>query len=136
MVEREGATIDVGRKTRTIPPALRRALEARDGCCRFPGCGNRQWLDGHHVKHWIEGGETSLANTMLLCRFHHRFVHEHGYSIVEGHFLDERGNVVPAQGPRPRRKFELEWPGVSAESNAPGWDGEPVRYEWCVDAVV
>src|SRR6187401_3563934 len=131
MVEREGETIDVGRKTRTIPAALRRALEARDGCCRFPGCSNRRWLDGHHIRHWIEGGETSLANTLLLCRFHHRFVHEHGYSIADGQFLDAAGKAVPAQGPRPAGAFELEWPGVSAESNRPGWDGERVVYEWC-----
>ena len=136
MVERGGETIDVGRKTRTIPAALRRALEARDQGCRFPGCSNRRWLDGHHVKHWIEGGETSLANTMLLCRFHHRFVHEYGYSIRDGAFVDVQGRVVPAQGARPRRSFELEWPGVSAESNAPGWDGERVVDEWCVDAIV
>jgi hypothetical protein len=85
--------------------------------------------------HWIEGGETSLANTMLLCRFHHRFVHEHGYSIVEGAFRDPTGRVVPAQGVRPRREVELGWPGVSAESNQPEWDGGPVQYELCVDAL-
>ncbi|HEU5059939.1 MAG TPA: DUF222 domain-containing protein, partial [Kofleriaceae bacterium] len=76
-----GKTIDVGRKTRTIPAALRRALDARDGGCRFPGCTNRLFTDGHHIRHWLEGGETSLENTVLLCRRHHRFVHEHGFSL-------------------------------------------------------
>ena len=85
---------------------------------------------------WIEGGETSLRNTLLLCRFHHRFVHEHGYSIEDGRFLDAEGRVVPAQGARPAKQFELGWDRVSAESNQPGWDGERVVYEWCVDALV
>jgi hypothetical protein len=136
LVEREGQTIDVGRKTRTIPAALRRALEARDGTCRYPGCSNRRWLDGHHIEHWIHGGETNLGNTLLLCRYHHRFVHEHGYSIAEGRFLDPDGRPVPPQGPRPRRCFDPGWPGVSAESNRPGWDGAPIAYEPCVDAVL
>src|SRR5690349_2178879 len=135
MLEREGETIDVGRKTRTIPTALRRALEARDATCRFPGCSNRRWLDGHHVRHWIDGGETKLENTLLLCRVHHRFVHEHGYTIEDGQFRDAAGQVVPAQGPRPPRRFDLSWPGVSAESNRPEWDGQAIQYERCVDAV-
>ena len=63
-----GTTIDVGRKTRTIPAALRRALEARDGGCRFPGCGHRRFVDAHHIAHWIDGGTTDLCNTVLLCR--------------------------------------------------------------------
>ena len=106
MLEREGHTIDVGRKTRTIPAALRRALETRDTTCRFPGCSNRRWLDGHHIHHWIEGGATNLANTLLLCRFHHRFLHEHGYTIKDGLFFDPHGNQVPPQGPRPRRALD------------------------------
>src|SRR5690349_3358131 len=135
MLEREGQTIDVGRKTRTIPAALRRALEARDTTCRFPGCSNRRWLDGHHIHHWIDGGPTNLENTLLLCRFHHRFLHEHGYSIQDGEFVDAEGQVVPPQGTRPRRAFGLGWPCVSAESNRPGWAGQPIQSVLCVDGV-
>ncbi len=77
--------IDVGRCTRTIPPALRRALVVRDKQCRFPGCDRPpDWCDGHHLIHWIDGGETSLANTCLLCRRHHRFVHELGWQLRWG----------------------------------------------------
>ena len=65
-----------GRKTRTIPPAIRRALNARDKGCRFPGCSFKRYVDGHHVKHWAHGGETKLSNLVTLCRFHHRLVHE------------------------------------------------------------
>ncbi|TMC68274.1 MAG: DUF222 domain-containing protein [Chloroflexi bacterium] len=77
--------IDVGRCSRTIPPALRRALVVRDKGCRFPGCDRPpDWCDGHHLIHWIEGGETSLSNTCLLCRRHHRFVHELGWELSWG----------------------------------------------------
>ena len=72
--------LNVGRRTRSISPALRRALEVRDRGCRFPGCGSR-YCDAHHVRHWADGGETSLANCLLLCRHHHRLVHEEGWTV-------------------------------------------------------
>ena len=76
MVHGEGGEIlTVGRKTRTVPPHIRRALEERDRGCRYPGCASR-FTEVHHVKHWADGGETSLANTVLLCRRHHRALHE------------------------------------------------------------
>ena len=71
-----GEPLDVGRRTRSIPPALRRALNARDRGCRFPGCTHTRYVDGHHVHHWADGGETKLTNLVSLCRFHHRQVHE------------------------------------------------------------
>ena len=64
---KDGSMLNVGRRTRTIPPHIRRALEERDRVCRFPGCGCR-FTEAHHVKHWADGGETSLGNTLLLCR--------------------------------------------------------------------
>jgi hypothetical protein len=66
MSERNGKTLNVGRKTRTISPGLRRALRARDHSCRFPGCNNRYFVDGHHIQHWTRGGVTSLDNVLLL----------------------------------------------------------------------
>ncbi len=62
-----GEILDVGRRTRTISPALRRALVARDRQCRFPGCDNRR-VDAHHIEHWADGGRTALDNLVLLCR--------------------------------------------------------------------
>jgi hypothetical protein len=82
IVARGTETLDVGRRTRTVPPALRRALEARDRGCRFPGCSNRRFVDGHHVHHWADGGATSLANLVSLCRYHHRLVHEGGFGVA------------------------------------------------------
>lgn len=76
----EGNVLDVGRKTRTISPAMRRALEYRDTTCRFPGCAVKV-CEGHHVRHWADGGETSLDNLVLLCRRHHVAVHEEGYRV-------------------------------------------------------
>jgi hypothetical protein len=78
--KRDGTVLDVGRKTRTVSPGLRRALEVRDRGCRFPGCG-RRFTDVHHVKHWADGGETSLSNCVNLCRAHHRLVHEGGWTM-------------------------------------------------------
>ncbi len=96
--DEEGQPLSVGRKTRTIPPAIRRALDARDGGCRFPGCGVRRFTAGHHVKHWAHGGETKLDNLLLLCRHHHRLVHEGGWSVrwqSRGNplFIDPRGGI-------------------------------------------
>ena len=71
-----GEPLDVGRKTRSIPPAIRRALRSRDAGCRFPGCTHEQYVDAHHIEHWADGGETKLSNLVTLCRLHHRLVHE------------------------------------------------------------
>lgn len=74
-----GEPLSIGRKTRTIPPAIRRALRFRDKGCRFPGCTHARHVDGHHIHHWADGGETRLDNLVQLCRFHHRLVHEGGF---------------------------------------------------------
>jgi hypothetical protein len=76
----EGEVLDVGRRRRTVPPAIRRALEYRDQGCRFPGCGCR-YTDAHHITHWANGGETKLDNLVLLCARHHRAVHEEGFRV-------------------------------------------------------
>ena len=69
--------LDVGRTTRSVPAALRRALALRDKGCTHPGCTRpHHWCDAHHIVHWADGGETSLANLVLLCRRHHRMAHE------------------------------------------------------------
>ena len=69
--------LDVGRKTQVVPAPLRRAVIARDRRCRFPGCDRPPpWSDCHHVVHWADGGETALLNLLLLCRPHHRLVHD------------------------------------------------------------
>jgi len=81
LFERNGRPLSVGRKTRSVPPALRRALASRDRGCRFPGCPNRCSVDAHHIEHWADGGSTSIDNLVQLCRHHHRLLHEGGYSV-------------------------------------------------------
>jgi hypothetical protein len=102
MKERHGKPVSVGRKTRSVPSALRRALASRDRTCRFPGCENRR-ADAHHIQHWARGGVTSLGNLVLLCRRHHRLVHEGGYAVDEKLcFYDARGRRIPsAHSPPP-----------------------------------
>ncbi len=99
----QGELLGVGRRRRTVPPALRRALEARDRGCRFPGCGLR-FTDAHHIEHWADGGATSLKNTVLLCRRHHRLVHEEGHRVLSDAvgqvvFFDPRGKPIAASSP-------------------------------------
>ena len=102
LYERAGEPLSVGRKTRTIPPALRRALLARDHGCRFPGCDNHVYVDAHHIHHWALGGETALDNLLLLCRRHHRLVHEGGYTVDHDlRFRDPSGNEIPPVPPLP-----------------------------------
>jgi len=94
-----GNPLDIGRKTRAVPPAMRRALQARDAGCRFPGCSHHRFVDAHHIEHWADGGKTSIDNLVLLCRRHHRFVHEGGFGlekIVDGsiHFTRPDGRII------------------------------------------
>ena len=81
--------LDVGRRTPVIPPAMRRAVIVRDRHCRFPGCDRpHAWCDAHHIVHWADGGPTAVRNLLLLCRRHHRKVHEPGGFRLE--LLDGR----------------------------------------------
>ena len=103
--EQDGETLSVGRKRRSVPPALRRALRRRDRGCRFPGCEHHRFVDAHHLRHWAQGGETKLDNLVLLCRRHHRLVHEGGYALErlsgdELRFRDPWGAPIP-DSPRP-----------------------------------
>ena len=102
--DEKGEPLSIGRKTRTVPTAIQRALRARDrNCCTFPGCKNRRYLHSHHVEHWANGGETSLDNLMLLCTKHHTLVHEGGFRIEKDfndrwYFQRPDGIAVPECG--------------------------------------
>ena len=97
-VERDGEALSVGRKTRSIPPAIRRALKARDAGCRFPGCSADRFIDAHHIQHWADGGETRLDNLLSLCRHHHRLLHEGGFGV-----LAKAGGTIVFRRPDGRR---------------------------------
>jgi hypothetical protein len=87
----DSMVIDVGRSKRTLEGPTRRALNARDGHCRWPGCERpAKWSAAHHIVHWIRGGDTDLGNLILLCHRHHRMVHEGGWQLVRG----EDGHIL------------------------------------------
>ena len=121
----DGQVLGAGRRTRTVPPSLRRALEARDRGCRFPGCGLR-FTEAHHVKHWAAGGETSLSNLGLLCRVHHRAVHEGRVQVCLDRdaqivFFTPRGKAI-AGAPPPTGELEVSpATGELEASTAAGW---------------
>ena len=111
--DRFGEVLSIGRKSRSIPTAIRRALIARDGGCRFPGCTHTRFVDGHHIRHWADGGETSLSNLVLLCRHHHRLVHDGGFgcskkSSGEVVFTDTRDRPIEDQVPLPGLSIDLD----------------------------
>jgi hypothetical protein len=95
--------IEVGRRTPVVPASLRRAVVVRDGGCRFPGCDRPDgWCDAHHVQHWADGGPTSLSNLVLLCRPHHRLIHQRfGMEMVQGRpvFLRPDGSPLEDRAP-------------------------------------
>ena len=131
--DEHGSTLDVGRKSRSVPAALRRALEMRDDGCRFPGCDHKRWLDAHHVKHWARGGETSLSNTVLLCSAHHRLLHDGVVEMKVGDrgeftFHDQQGRELAPAGAPPSPEDTLGSlhtvrEPITADCNVPLWDG-------------
>ena len=93
--------LNIGRRSRTVPRRIGHALRIRDGGCRFPGCGQSRWTDAHHIRHWADGGKTSLDNLVTLCRYHHRSLHRGEYRIERGKdgtlvFVDARGSRMPS----------------------------------------
>lgn len=109
---RRDGSVDHGRRRRVVSPALRTALERRDGHCRYPGCTRRHGVHAHHVEHWAHGGATDKDNLVLLCRFHHRLVHEEGFTIQrvdeelafcrpDGAAVRAIPTVAPRRGGRP-----------------------------------
>jgi hypothetical protein len=127
-----GEVTGAGRRMRTVNPQLRRALEARDRGCRFPGCGAR-FTEAHHVVHWQDGGETTLENCLLLCRLHHRAVHEGGVTVcldvnAQAVFFTPKGKALAAAPPRrlslPKRPGGGEFlaPEMTASGTTPRYN--------------
>jgi hypothetical protein len=132
----DGDPLDVGRKQRTVSTPLRRALYARDRGCTFPGCHRKRYLSGHHLRHWIDGGETNPDNMTLQCTHHHRLLHEGGFRIVR----DEGGTLrfVTADGRSiPRNGYRLEdfVDDGLAEDEDQTPSSEPSREGFCTTAV-
>jgi hypothetical protein len=145
----DGRVVEVGARTRTIPPALRRALHHRDQTCRFPGCRGRI-REGHHVQHWASGGPTVLSNLVSLCRRHHRAVHEEGYQVgrtPEDTFQFKRpdGRELPDVPPPAvvpqdpveavRAENETRQVRIDARTACARWLGERLDLGWAVDVL-
>ena len=142
--DEDGRVVEIGARTRTIPPALRRALQHRDRSCRFPGCHVRVG-EGHHVRHWAQGGPTTLSNLALLCRRHHRAVHEEGYQVErlpDGalRFRRPDGRPLPEVPPPAtvpadpvaalREQHVAEGLQLHARTTCPAWLGERLDVSW------
>jgi hypothetical protein len=142
-----GRVLDVGRKRRTVPPAIRRALDHRDRGCRFPGCGLR-YTDAHHITHWADGGETKLENLVLLCRRHHRAVHEEGFLVEAAEsgrvlfFHPDGSPIPPVPEPPPvpaepvtelMRTHSERGIAPDAWAATPLWTGETFDYSLAID---
>ena len=159
----DGNVLDVGRKTRTIPTGIRRALLARDTRCQFPGCSSRR-CDAHHVVHWADGGATRLENLVLLCRRHHRAVHEGGFTLTphpDGSVIVHRPDgrlleVAPVLPPWDRETARhapdepatasvhplapvtswLASGGITIDAQSVAvWDGTPFDVGWAMDVL-
>jgi hypothetical protein len=146
----DGEALNIGRRARTIPPAIRRALMLRDRGCAFPGCTHTSFLHGHHVEHWLHGGETSLKNLVMLCTFHHHLVHEGGWKVAaeaKGRFAFEspESKWVALE---PRREMVADGAGwltewadernlvLGPEVNMPEWDGTDPDYSIAVECLL
>jgi len=142
----DGRIVEVGARTRTIPPALRRALQHRDRSCRFPGCTVR-FGQAHHVRHWAQGGPTTLSNLALLCRRHHLAVHEERYQIErlpDGGLQFRRPNGwllpdVPPPAAVPadpvgalEARHAAEGLRLDARTGCPKWLGERLDVGWAI----
>ena len=145
-----GNPLDIGRKTRSIPPSLRRALKARDQGCRFPGCTQTRFVDGHHIHHWAAGGETNLDNLVQLCRHHHRLVHEGGFDVAklpdhtlrftrpDGQTIDPVPSPYPEQGSS-TTLMQLNQDhaiDITAETAVTLWDGVQMDYDMAIGGLI
>jgi hypothetical protein len=151
--DEKGEVLNIGRRSRTVPARIDRALKERDRTCRFPGCCESRHVDAHHIQHWADGGETSLANLVTLCRYHHRQLHSGSYSISVAR---EAGRTIFVFATPSGRRIESstypQFPKVSAESSAAAleaiapdvdagtavtsWRGEDCDYGMAIDALL
>ncbi len=149
-VSHDGEELNIGRRSRSIPPAIRRALMLRDHGCTFPGCTHTRFLHAHHVEPWLYGGTTSLDNLVMLCSFHHHLVHEGGWTIAAETgggfaFNSPIGRWLVPEPPRERVDDILAWLheweeennlDLGPEVNRPLGDGKKPSYALAVDALL
>ena len=154
--DENGKVLNIGRRARTVPASIKRALAVRDETCRFPGCCESKYVDAHHIQHWADGGETSLDNLVTLCRYHHRSLHQGKFTVRvdEAHTKDAESVMVfslpsgkdiemsffpqfPAQSTAPAEEILQEVaPTVESNTCITGWTGEQCDYGMAIDALL
>jgi hypothetical protein len=145
----DGEALNIGRRARSIPPAIRRALMLRDRGCAFPGCTHTAFLHGHHIEHWLHGGETSLENLVMLCTTHHHLVHEGGWTVTAGSdgsftFHSPIGRPLalePRELAEDSRDWLREWAyrrklDLGPQVNMPQWGGKHPDYALAVECLL
>ena len=148
----QGEPLSIGRRSRLVPPAIRRALRLRDDGCRFPGCTRKRFVDAHHIEHWSAGGETSLDNLVQLSRQHHRLVHEGGFRCERAPageivFKDARERPLPHWSALPRRNSAAEAVeylherfdrlGIQPDACVPNWyAGDTCDWQMAVEGLL
>jgi hypothetical protein len=151
--DERGRVLNIGRRTRTVPASINRALGIRDKTCRFPGCCESRYVDAHHIEHWADGGETSLANLVTLCRYHHRQLHRGSFSIAAAKTSAKQQWVfATSSGKAIEVSHFPQFPDVSAETSADAlssaasavdsrtcitqWRGEYCDYAMAIEALL
>jgi hypothetical protein len=151
--DEQGRVLNIGRRTRTVPAAIGRALSLRDNTCRVPGCCESRYVDAHHIEHWADGGETSLDNLVILCRAHHRQLHQGNFTITaEKTATGQQLLFTTRSGKKMETNFFTQFTNISAETSAdalshaapavdaktaiPYWHGEDCDYGVAIEALL
>jgi hypothetical protein len=151
--DEQGRVLNIGRRTRTVPASITRALHIRDKTCRVPGCCESRYVDAHHIKHWADGGETSLDNLVTLCRAHHRQLHQGHFTITAEKTTTGQQLVFTTRfGRKIQSSFFPQFPDITAEMSAdalrtaapavdaktciPHWQGEECDYGMAIEALL
>lgn len=137
----DGNPLHMGRRSRLVRGALRRAVKARDGNCRFPGCNRRGRAETHHAVHWTRGGSTNIDNVLLLCRFHHHAVHEGGWHVLADpinrfQFQSPTGHTLNASPPLyDGRRETVDAHSRTAKDGRCRWGGEQLDLDLALTAL-
>jgi hypothetical protein len=154
--DENGKVLNIGRRARTVPASLRRALDIRDKTCRFPGCSEARHVESHHIEHWADGGETSLDNIAKMCKLHHTQLHRGCFDLRVEPPLDDQSeaqlvfttpsgqrieaDLFPQFPPQVATTAELALrhaaPEVDAKTCVTRWQGESCDYSMAIEGLL
>ncbi|MEX0943380.1 MAG: DUF222 domain-containing protein, partial [Pseudomonadales bacterium] len=155
----DGTVLNIGRKSRVVPPQMALALDIRDKGCRFPSCYQQRWTESHHIQSWADGGDTSMDNLITLCRYHHTLLHDGKYRIekCEGDGDDNQGvKFIGPKGEEIVRALDPQFPGtvdpkesiliadefhrkrgieIDHQTADSKWDGGPMDWDFAIESM-